>query len=193
MAIEINNIPLRQVHHITTHEGGGHVMQQVPGMAGDIAQDLGRAPLWVQIDGIFYGEEIDKELAELRTAFLNREPVEFLAQITGQAYAAKVLIDQLQVNESGEYPNQYTYQLTVAEYIEPPTTNLDTGVTDTLVSLEAAEITGLMEIPDMLALGSIPELSNPAVPLKGVLSPMQEASKALVDASQGLSILFGTK
>ncbi|MEL6537033.1 MAG: DNA circularization N-terminal domain-containing protein [Bacteroidota bacterium] len=194
MAIEINGIELKFVHRVTTQESGGYVAHHVPGMAGDLSQDVGRSSLSVQIDGIFYGDEISQELSKLRDTHLKREPVEFLAQITGQAYAAKVLIDSLKVMETGELPDQYTYQLVVVEYIEPPAAGglADAAAVNQLAALEAAQLTDLMEIPDMLSMGSIPELSNPVEPLKGALSPVQEASSAVLEAAQGLKSLFGT-
>lgn len=194
MAIEINGIALKFVHRITTQESGGYVAHHVPGMAGDLSQDLGRSSLSVQIEGIFYGQEISKDLSDLRDTHLKREPVEFLAQVTGQVYAAKVLIDSLKVMETGELPDQYTYQLVVVEYVAPPSTGGLAGdaAVNQLAALEAAQLTDLMELPDMLSLGSIPELSNPVAPLKGALTPVQEASSAVLEAAQGLKLLFGT-
>ncbi|MEM9337542.1 MAG: DNA circularization N-terminal domain-containing protein [Bacteroidota bacterium] len=194
MAIELGGIALDQVHRITTHEDGAYLMQRVPGLEGDIAQDFGRQSLRLDIEGIFYGEEITKELQSLRELYLKREPVELLAQVAGRAYASNVLIDHLQVMESGDQPDQYTYHLVVVEYVEPPTSGLaDVAAVNTAIAAEALAINELMELPDMLALGSLPELSNPIAPLKGVLAPMQEASTALLKASSGLTLLFGKK
>lgn len=192
MAIEISGIELTHVHRITTLEQGGFINHEVPGMEGELSQDVGRELLQLQIDGIFYGKEKEKDLKKLRDFYLKRDPVEFLAQITGQAYAAKILINALKVMESGEEPDQFTYQMVVLEYIEPPKSTLaNTDNVNALVALEAAQIMDVMDIPDMLSLGSIPELSNPVAPLKGVLSPIQEASAAFLEASAGLKILLG--
>ena len=192
MAIELNGIELTQVHKITTLESGGFINHQLPGMQGELSQDIGRHSLQLQIDGIFYGSEKDESLKKLREIYLKREPVEFLAQITGQAYAAKVLVESLRVMETGGHVDQYTYQLVIAEFIEPPSSSpAGTAAVNAQVKLEAMEIMDLMEIPDLLALGSIPELSNPIEPLKGVLTPVQEASSAFIEASQGLKLLLG--
>ena len=192
MAIELNGIELTEVHRITTLESGRFIQHQVPGLEGNLSQDLGRQSSQLQIDGIFYGEEIEKDLKALRDVFLKREPVEFLAQVTGQAYAAKVIIDSLKVMDSGEQANQFTYQMIILEYIEPPSSSaVNAAQVDAFVEMEALEIMEMMEIPDMLSLGSIPELSNPVEPLKGALEPIQEASKAFVEASEGLKILLG--
>ncbi len=193
MSIEINGTELRLVHRVTTLEDGGYVQQTVAGMDGDITQDFGRRSLKIQIEGIFYGNEMEKDLAALRDIYLKRKPVEFLALVTGKAYASKVLIDRLSVMESGEQPDQFTYQLTVIEYVEPPSSGVNTAGINQLVAAEALQINELMEIPDMLSLGSIPELSNPVEPLKGALAPFQEASQSLLEASKGLSTLFRLK
>lgn len=192
MAIELNGIELTQVHKITTLESGGFVNHKIPGLQGAYSQDTGRHSLQLRIDGIFYGDDKDVSLKKLRDIYLKREPVEFLAQITGQAYAAKVLVDSLQVMEKGGHIDQYTYQMVISEFVEPPVSaTAATASINAQVELEAMEIMDLMEIPDMLALGSIPELSNPVEPLKGVLTPVQEASSAFIEASKGLKILFG--
>lgn len=182
---------MAQIHRITTHEHGGYVMQKVPGLEGDLIQDLGRTSLAILVEGIFYGPEITKELQTLRSLHLKREPVEFLAEVTGRAYASKVVIDSLKVLESGEQPDQYTYEMMVIEHVEPPASGVSAlSKTMEFISAEAMEIAELMEVPDLLALGTIPELSNPVVPLKGVLTPVKEASSVLLEASKGLSSLF---
>lgn len=193
MSLEINGIELKNVHRITTFENGGFIQHHVLGMDGNLCQDIGRQSLQLQIDGIFYGKEIEKELKALRDVFLKREPVEFLAQIKGQAYAAKVVIDSLRVMESNEQPDQYVYQINVFEYIQPPdSTAINLDKIDSQVKLEALQIVDIMEIPDLLSLGSIPELSNPIEPLKGVLTPVQEASTALLESAMGLQSLLGS-
>jgi hypothetical protein len=192
MAIEINGIELTHVHKITSIEGGGHIRHKVPGLAGEISQDTGRDSLQLCIDGIFYGDKKADDLKSLREIFLKREPVEFLAQITGQAYAAKVIVESMQVMESGGHPDQYTYQIIVTEYIEPPASAaVATDAVNAAVAVEAMQIMDVMELPDMLALGSIPEISNPLEPLKGALTTVQEASNAFLGASSGLKILLG--
>ncbi len=192
MAIEIGGIELTNVHRMTTLEDGSYIQHNVPGMQGELSQDIGRQSLQLQIDGIFYGEDIENELKKLRDVYLKREPVELLAQVTGQAYAAKVLIDSLRVMESGEQVNQYTYQMVVIEYVEPPASSaINVDAVNAAVSLEATQIMDIMELPDMLAMGSIPELSNPIEPLKDILTPVQEASSAFLEASKGLKILLG--
>ncbi len=193
MAIEIGGIELTTVHRITTLENGSYIQHSVPGMQGELSQDIGRQSLQLQIDGIFYGKDIEKDLKSLRDIYLKREPVELLAQVTGQAYAAKVLIDSLQVMETGEQVDQFTYEMIVIEYVEPPASSaISMEAVVAAVSLEAAQIMDVMELPDMLAMGSIPELSNPIEPLKDMLTPIQDASAAFLDASKGLFNLLGT-
>ncbi len=192
MAIELHGIDLENVHRITTLESGGFVAHHVPGGQGDLIQDTGRKSLQLQIDGILYGEKKDEDLKKLRDAYIKREAVEFLAQLTGQAYAAKVVIDTLRVMETGKFTNQYTYLLVIQEYVEPPSSGpVGLDNVNKQIGIEAMEIMDVMEIPELLALGSVPELSNPVAPLKDALTPVQEASKALIDSVSGLKTILG--
>ncbi len=59
------------------------------------------------------------------------------------------------------------------------------------ILLEAGQINDLMELPDLLALGSLPELSNPIEPVRDVLFTVQDVSSLFLDGSTGLQYLIG--
>lgn len=71
MPIEIAGITLNRIHRITTVEQAGFVRHQVPGLEGNLVQDLGRNSVHLQVEGICYGEEAQDQLEEIRTLYKN--------------------------------------------------------------------------------------------------------------------------
>lgn len=120
MPIEIANIALSRIHRIVTQERADFVAHRIPGLAGDLVQDMGRASVHLRIDGIFYGKKAKDDLDKLRNVYKDRKPVDFIADIVGQAYFSQVIIEQLEVRQIAEEQDQFSYQLTIAEYVPPP-------------------------------------------------------------------------
>src|SRR5438477_11068609 len=72
----------------------------VPGLLGDIQQDLGAASLTVEISGSLHGDETrDDFLEKLRDDFKAGEPVSFAADITNASDLDRVLVDELELEE----------------------------------------------------------------------------------------------
>ena len=188
MPIEIGGIKFPRVHRIATAEQASFVHHKVPGFAGNVVQNLGRESVRLTIEGIFYGPKAGDSLDSLRKFHVKREPVDFVADIMGSAYAAKVTLDRMEVTQSAADQDQFSYSLTVSEYVEPP----QAGVPDTdKLAADAKARLDMVGLPDALSLGSVPELTNPFTPLKGALEPVKQASDALVKAADGLKQLFG--
>src|SRR5262245_25066080 len=81
---------------------------------------MGRASVQLQIEGIFYGATAQDDLEALRALFKNREPVDFLAEIVGEAYFSQVVITRFEVFEVAGSPDELSYVLHVMEHVEPP-------------------------------------------------------------------------
>jgi len=192
MPVEIAGIKFPRVHRIVTSEQAAFVQHRVPGMDGTLVQNLGRESVRLQIEGIFYGAKASDDLDKLRKLQLKREPVDFIADIIGSAYAGKVTLDEMQVTQSAQQPDQFTYSLTVSEYIEPPqpAAGLTASLNDQL-KLDALSRLDVSGLADALSLGSLPELTNPFDPLKGALEPTKQATGALMQSVGGLKTLFG--
>src|SRR3712207_125241 len=120
MPIQLADLTLRRIHRVATLEEAAFVHHCVPGAEGNVLQNLGRRSVRLQIEGIFYGPEAREDLDGLRALYTAREPVDFIADIVGQTYVSKVALDRLEVVESTVEPDQFSYALTVAEYLEPP-------------------------------------------------------------------------
>jgi hypothetical protein len=93
----------------------------VPGLSGDLHQDLGRGALAVEITGSLAGDEArDAFLAEVRQRFLAGEPVDFVADIVGESELEQVLIEELRLEEVAGHPDAFRYAIVLREYTEPP-------------------------------------------------------------------------
>lgn len=190
MPVELGKLQLTKIHHIRTLENADFVYQRVPGMAGNAIQDLGRASVRLQLDGIFYGPKRKDDIEQLRILYLKREPIEFIADLVKQSYVSQVILERFEVSEIAEIPEQFSYSLIISEYVKPPKKTV--GSVSEKIKMEAESMLNIATLPDALSLGSLPEISNPFVPLKSALTPVEEASSGLHNAISGLkSLLIG--
>ena len=190
MPIELASIVLQKIHRINTLEQVGYVRHRVPGLDGELAQELGRQSVRLQIEGMFYGADAESELAKLRKIYRQKQAVEFLADILGNAYFAEVLIDRLEVRQRADEPSQYSYSLVITEYIKPPeAVLLEVPSVDTGILAEAKSFMDAVRLPDLL---DLPEFKDPTTPLDGMLSGLRLALEPLNEEEQTINELFGT-
>lgn len=192
MPIHLGDLTLNRVHRIVTLEESAFVHHRVPGAAGDVLQDLGRRSVRLRIEGICYGTTAPDDLEALRGLYTAREPVDFIADVVGQTYVSRVALDRLEVAESAAEPGQFSWTLTVSEYVEPPargTAALD--AVDASIALDAGALMDIAALPDMLEFGSLPEVSNPLVPLNDALTPVSQGVQALQQSTASLRALLG--
>lgn len=187
MPVEIAGITLHRIHRITTLEKADFVSHRVPGLEGNLVQNMGRNSVILQIEGIFFGSSAQDDLGTLRDAYKAREPVDFLADIVGQAYFSQVVLSRFEVFQRAEEPDQYSFSMAVFEYVPPPEPEsgfgLDVPGLDAAIGLEALDFMDMIQLPDLI---SLPEIQDPAPllePLKsgvtGLLSPMKDALNSL--------------
>ncbi|NEO76264.1 DNA circularization N-terminal domain-containing protein [Moorena sp. SIO4G3] len=193
MAIELGGIKLNRVHRLVTLEQANLISHRVPGMAGNLVQDLGRDSVFLGISGIFYGSQASKDLEQLRQIYKQRKPVDFIAEIVGRSYFGQVIVERFEVFQLAREPEQFSYTLTIAEYTDPPSSQGGAAVAkvDKSIQVKAKNLMDVATLPDALQLGTIPEITNPFQPLKGALEPVQEATKDLDKVTEGLKAIFG--
>jgi hypothetical protein len=132
-------------------------------------------------------------LAELRRCYIAREPVDFIADMMGQAYASRVIIELIEVLEVAHQPDQYSFRIHLKEYVKTPDRNEITSADaiDEKIRVNAQNLLAISSLPDALNMGSIPELTNPFEPLNQALNPIAEASSGLLDSMVALKKILG--
>ncbi len=193
MPIELGGVRFPRVHRIVTLEQAAFAYHRIPGQDGNLVQNLGRDSVRLQIEGIFYGEQAKDGLAKLRNIYLKRTEVDFVADITGDAYVGKVTLDRLDVTQAADAPDQFSYILIVSEFVPPPKQKVDTAAIDKKAKLNAAATLELAALPDSLSLGAAPEVTNPFQPLSSALQPVQSATEALAGSMEGMNELLAPR
>jgi hypothetical protein len=165
----------------------------VPGLLGDIQQDLGAASLTVEICGSLQGDEArDDFLQSLRESFRAGDPVSFAADITNAAELDQVLIDELLLEEVNDSADGFHYRIVLREYVEPPAPqapvdDLGADLGGDLDGLASLGLDGL-NLPDVL--GGLPDISNPVPAVQPALSAVQSGTAQVPDLLNGLKSVF---
>jgi hypothetical protein len=158
MAVRIGSIELTGLQHIRTQDARNLVQQRGPGQAGSVAQDLGREPVVIVLEGLLLGDDPRAALEELRQAQTDARPLAFAADAIAGAELTDVLIEDLQVRQLAGYRERYRFYLCVREYTEPPeeSAGILGGVADDVDDEsgswldDAVAAVGLLEDPDSL-------------------------------------------
>jgi hypothetical protein len=167
-----------RIARIQAQEGRRLVRLPVPGLSGELHQDLGRDALVVEISGSLYGDESrDGFLAELRQRFLEGDPVDFVADIINESELEQVLIESFRLEESADTPNQFQYHIRLREYTEPPEPpGADLGLEAPDLDLDIELGLDLLDLPGLLA--PLPDIGD-------LLHPLEPAAQNLRDALDG--------
>jgi DNA circularisation protein N-terminus len=191
MSIEIAGIRLDRIHKLSTLERATFVHHHIPGLAGNVVQNLGRDSVRLRLEGIFYGPTAAEDLEALREVYKARKPVDFLAEIVGQAYFGQITLERFDVSQSAEDPDQFSYLLTVVEFVAPPEPETAPSFFDVDQDIldQAQSFMDIATLPDTL--GSIPEITDPFTPLSNALNEVQAATENLGAATAGLKAIFG--
>ena len=154
----------------------------IPGLQGDLQQDMGRGMLAVRIQGSLSGDEArDRFLEEVRAQFLAGEPVDFIADIMAESELEQVMIARLELAEVAGQTDDFRYDIVLTEYTEPPEppglgfdADLDLGL-DIDLGLDLLDLPGL--------LGDVPEIGP-------LLQPVRSAADELAAALGGAGAIL---
>jgi hypothetical protein len=182
-----------RIERIETLEERRIARLPVPGLLGDIQQDLGAASLTVEICGSLQGDEArDDFLQSLRESFRAGDPVSFAADITNAAELDQVLIDELLLEEVNDAADSFHYRIVLREYVEPPSppSPVDDLGADLGADLDGLASVGLdgLNLPDVL--GGLPDISNPVPALQPALSAVQSGTAQVPALLDGLKSVF---
>jgi hypothetical protein len=175
-----------RIVNIQAYESRRIVQLPVPGLSGDLHQDLGRSALVVEITGALYGDEARDEflINNIRPAFLAGEPVDFVADIVTESELEQVLIETLQIEENADTPEQFHYRIRLREFTEPP----EPAWPDLGLGLEAPDLD--LDIDLGLDLLDLPGLLVPLPEIGDLLQPIEPAANTLRGALSGAADVF---
>jgi hypothetical protein len=165
----------------------------IPGLTGDLHEDLGRTSLTVLVEGSLHAEEARSGfLTELRALHHAGEPVTFVADITEASELDEVLVVGFQVLEQADHADRFRYRLVLREYVEPPEPpglldDLGLDVPD-LADLAAGLLDGL-ELPDLL--GGVPDVADPTAALRPALDEVRAATERVPELLGPLQSALG--
>ena len=197
MAVELGSVTLNLLTEVNVQERSRLVRHAVPGMDGDLIQTMGRPSVVVTLKGIFYGAEAIAGLQQLRDAYLAHTPLDFFTDAIGEGYFTQVLLQQLDVNQRADYPDQFDFCCEVVEYVEPPApaSANPLGALDTELLEDATAfmddmqdtLAQVSELADLVA--NVPNFGNPTDRLNTLQSDV-DTVQAGVSVLQGISALF---
>jgi hypothetical protein len=166
----------------------------VPGLEGDLHQDLGAESLTVAITGTLQGDERRAGfLADLQEHFRAGDPVPFVADIVESSELENVVVTGFEVTESNDGADEVRYRIVLRQYVEPPPppAALPELPADALGDLEGLAA-GLLEGMDLAGLlGDIPTFADPTVPIRPALDAARSAVGDLPSLLGGLRAALG--
>jgi len=174
-----------RIERIAALESRRLAVLRVPGLSGDLHQDLGRDAMAVEIAGSLTTDEMrDDFLKSVREKFLAGSPVDFVADIVKESELERVLIEELAVEEVADDPDAFRYRIVLREYTEPPeppSPAADFGVDlDAALDLDASLGLDLLDLPAIAV--DIPKIGD-------LLSPLKPAAENLKTAVQGAATI----
>jgi hypothetical protein len=176
-----------RIERIAAKESRHLTVLPVPGLSGDLHQDLGRGALAVEIVGSLAGDEArDDFLKQVREKFLAGDPVDFVADIVKESELERVLIETLEVEEVAGAPDSFRYRIVLREYTEPP--EPPAPAADFGLDLDA-ELDGLANLG--LDLLDLPALAADIPQVGDLLQPIKPAAENLKQALSGAGSLLG--
>lgn len=190
MALEIAGVLLDKLVRIDASEGARFVRHAVPGLSGEYVQDLGRPAVRICVQGIFYGNDAVDKLKALRGRLLDRTPVDFLCDLTGQGYFSQVVVDDLEVGQQAGEFDEFHFACRMSEYVPPPPPpvtdalgGLDGGLLDEAASLVDDAQNALAEVAGLASLlAGAADFGNPTTKLPAMLDAFKNAAGGGVGA-----------
>jgi hypothetical protein len=182
-----------RIERIQTLESRRLARLSVPGLQGDLHQDLGNHSVVVEISGSLHGDaERDDFLDRVREPFKAGDPVAFVADITSATELEQVLIEHIDLAEGSDHADSFRYTIRLRQYVDPPSppSPIDDLGADLGAELDALAALGDLglELPNLL--GDIPSIGDPTPPLREALSAVESAVAPLNDLLAELGGVF---
>ena len=170
------------------------VTMPVPGLSGDLHQDLGRGALVIEIEGSLHGDDVrDEFLKEVREKYLAGVPVDFVADIAKESELEQVWIEALAFEESVDEPDCFFYRIVLREYTEPPEPPAPAAGFGDELGLELDDLADLgldaLDIPAII--GDLPSVGDVTAPIKPGADALKSALSGAGELLSPLRSLFG--
>ena len=152
----------------------------------------------IHVRGIFYGDDASERLGKLRGHLLDRTPVDFLCEITGQGYFTQVMLDHLNVAQRAGRLKEFEFECLVTEYVPPPPPPagsplgaLDTSILDEAAGLMDDIQDGLAQVAGLVNLVSgAADFGNPTTRLPSMLTSFTDVAGGASGTVSGIGSLL---
>ena len=150
----------------------------VPGLTGDLHQDLGAESLTVAITGSLQGDDRRSALLEtLQEKFRAGDPLPFVADIVESSELEEVIIVGFEIVETDDWSDAVRYRIVLRQYVEPPPPPCP------VPELPFDELAGLADLAGSLLdgldlaglLGGVPSLADPSEAIRPAMDGVRDA------------------
>jgi len=150
----------------------------VPGLTGDLHQDLGAESLTVAITGSLQGDDRRSALLEtLQEKFRAGDPLPFVADIVESSELEEVIIVGFEIVETDDWSDAVRYRVVLRQYVEPP------PPPSPVPELPFDELAGLADLAGSLLdgldlaglLGGVPTLADPSEAIRPAMDGVRDA------------------
>lgn len=115
----LGDLDLEQVQVVETDEDQVVTHHPVASLDGGFVQPIGRRAARFHLAGVLTAAPTLDSLAQLRTRFMNAQPVPFVSDISSATLVDTVLIEEMNVREMAGAPERLEYRFILREYAEP--------------------------------------------------------------------------
>ena len=169
---------LPSIEHVELIESRRLARLGVPGLTGDLHQDLGAESLTVAITGSLQGDDRRSALLEtLQEKFRAGDPLPFVADIVESSELEEVIIVGFEIVETDDWSDATRYRLVLRQYVEPP------PPPSPVPELPFDELAGLADLAGSLLdgldlaglLGGVPSLADPSEAIRPAMDGVRDA------------------
>jgi len=107
---------IRSIYNLSVSGKRRIVELEIPGLTGNVFQDLGRNPLLISFDGELVGSNTMNTLKDIKSKFELRKPIPFSSDIVPINDVTEVVIENLTVHFTGGIPSGSRYSMLLREH-----------------------------------------------------------------------------
>lgn len=132
---------IRSIRNVSLSGRRRIVELRIPGLQGNVLQDLGRDPLLIYVEGLLIGANAKDTFQEINLKFKLGKPISFLTDIPSISDVSEVVIEGFRAHLIGGEPSSYWYVLVLREHKSSSKQKSETPSQEGKVKAEIEEIT----------------------------------------------------